>query len=268
MVAKMTEYHSIPLKISASDNNKKRNKIKKYFNTTLYIIIPIILIIVGFSSFFIKVEGNFNIKFLGLILIIIGSIVAILLIKNPAPSDQEIDIFLSDDIKELQNRALERLNIDSSELIRDSIVIRGPIFWKPNGVSKEEVLWKTGKDKITRFNINAITIITLTEHKLSAYQCDYNFMRGVPLNERDIEFFYIDVVAVSTRDAATAEQHTLPNGTSIKQAQFFKLSVPNESIEVLVDSGDLRRYTGGTMPDTGLDNAIKALRKVLSEKKI
>lgn len=92
-------------------------------------------------------------------------------------------------------------------------------------------------------------------------------MRGVPLNEQDDEFYYKDVVAVSTRDAST--NYTLPNGALMKRVQLFKLAVAGgDSINIVVNSADLVEFTGGTIVETGLDNAIKALRKVLGEKKI
>ncbi|MEM9450818.1 MAG: hypothetical protein AAGA75_20130 [Cyanobacteria bacterium P01_E01_bin.6] len=184
-----------------------------------------------------------------------------------APGDNAIDAWLVDDINYLQKRSLERLNIDESELIRDSVIIRGPILWQTSGIPSQELVWKKGKDKLTRFNVNAITIVHLTEHKLSSYQCTFNFMRGVPLNEMDDEFHYRDVVAVSTRDDST--NYTLPNGSLMKQAQLFKLSVSSgDSIKAIVSSADLLQFTGGNIPDTGLDSAVKALRKVLLEKKV
>jgi hypothetical protein len=92
-------------------------------------------------------------------------------------------------------------------------------------------------------------------------------LKGVPLNESDDEFHYRDVVAVSTRDDST--NYALPNGTIMKQAQLFKLAVSSgDRIEVIVNSSELLKFTGGSIVDTGLDTAIKALRKVLGEKKI
>lgn len=41
-----------------------------------------------------------------------------------------------------------------------------------------------------------------------------------------------------------------------------------DSIQAVVNSTDLLQFTGGKILDTGLDEAVKALRKVLSEKKI
>lgn len=246
--------------MSASSEDEKRKRIRNYFAKPK-LKWPIILIVLGL---FISSQSS-----IGLILLIAGGVWFFLEVKPllDAPGDQTIDSWLVDDIEQLKKRSLERLNIDEAELIRDSIVIRGPILWDTNGVPINELTWKKGKDERVRFSINAITIVHLTEHRLSSYQCNYNFIRGVPLNEQDDEFHYRDVVAVSTRDEST--NYTLPNGILMKQAQLFKLAVSSgDSISVIINSADLVRFTGGTIIETGLDKAVKALRKVLGEKKM
>jgi hypothetical protein len=254
----MTISQHASLTTSVSED-EKRQRIRSYFAKPK-LKWPLILIVLGILTL---AAG------IGLIFLIAGGIWLFLefMPSMNAPGEQTIDAWLIDDIKQLENRSLERLNIEKSELIRDSIVIRGPILWNTNGIPNNELAWKKGKDERVRFSINAVTIVHLTEHRLSSYQCDYNFMRGVPLNERDDEFHYRDVVAVSTRDEST--NYTLPNGTLMKQAQLFKLAVSSgDSIDVVVNSADLVKFTGGTIVETGLDNAIKALRRVLGEKKM
>lgn len=253
----MSESTNIALSDSMLED-KKRDHIKKYFKKPK-IKWAIILIIVGLLLLSSKL-------YFGLLLLFAGAGWLFYELK-PVIDDKTIDTWLINDMSDLNKRSLERLNIDESELIRDSVVIRGPILWETSGIPDNELAWKKSKDKQIRFSINAMTIIHLTEHKLSSYQCDYNFIRGVPLNERDDEFHYRDVVAVSTRDDST--NYTLPNGSLMKQAQFFKLSVSSgDSIQVIVNSRELVDFTGGTISDTGIDEAIKALRKVLGEKKI
>jgi len=249
---------NVSLATSVSENDK-RKKIRNYFARPK-LTWPIVLIVIGLLTLLAGI---------GLILLIVGGIWLFIEVQPllDTPGDQTIDAWLVDDIEQIKKRSLGRLNIDKSELIRDSIVIRGPILWNKNGIPSDDLAWKKGKDERTRFSINALTVVHLTEHRLSSYQCDYNFMRGVPLNEQDDEFHYRDVVAVSTRDDST--NYTLPNGNLMKQAQLFKLSVSSgDSIEVVVNSTDLVNFTGGSIMETGLDNAIKALRKVLGEKKI
>jgi hypothetical protein len=258
----MTASNSIALSNGVSED-EKRKRIRNYFKKP-QLKWAIILLVIGLLML-----SSSSTLGLGLLLLLAGGGWFFFELKPvmDAPGDKTIDAWLIDDINYLKKRSLERLNIDESELIRQSVVIRGPILWETRGIPAKELAWKKGKDKRIRFSINAVTIVHLTEHKLSSYQCDYNFIRGVPLNERDDEFHYRDVVAVSTRDDST--NHSLPNGTLMKQAQLFKLAVSSgDSIQAVVNSSDLLQFTGGTMPDTGLDDAVKALRKVLSEKKI
>lgn len=246
-----------------NSEDQKRQRIRNYFKV-LKLKWPIILL--GIGLLMLSQSSSAGI---GLLVLIAGGLWLFFEIKPimDAPGDHTIDTWLVDDIEDLKKRSMDRLNIEETELIRDSVVIRGPILWSTHGVPAEELIWKKGKDERIRFSINSITVVHLTEHRLSSYQCDYNFIRGVPLNERDDEFHYRDVVAVSTRDDST--NYTLPNGILMKQAQLFKLSVSSgDSIQVIVNSSDLLKFTGGSMLDTGLDSAIKALRKVLGEKKI
>ncbi|MEQ9669880.1 hypothetical protein [Coleofasciculus sp. G2-EDA-02] len=245
-----------------SSEDDKRRRIKNYFAKPK-LKWPIILMVIGLI---ILTQSS-----IGLIFVLAGGIWLFIEVKPlfDAPGDQTIDAWLINDIESLKKRSLQRLNIDESELIRESISIRGPILWETNGIDTKELACKKGKDGRIRFSINAITVVHLTEHRLSSYQCNYNFIKGVPLNEQDDEFHYRDVVAVSTRDEST--NYTLPNGNLMKQAQLFKLTVSSgDSIAVIVNSDDILKYAGGTgtIVETGLDNAIKALRKVLSEKKL
>jgi hypothetical protein len=259
----MTASDSIELSNGISEN-EKRQRIRNYFKKP-QLTWAIVLLVVGLLML-----SSSSTLGLGLLLLLVGGGWLFFELKPvlDAPGDKNIDAWLIDDISHLKKRSMERLNIEEIELIRkDSVVIRGPILWETRGIPVKELTWKKGKDQRIRFSINAVTIVHLTQHKLSSYQCDYNFIRGVPLNERDDEFHYRDVVAVSTRDDST--NYTLPNGILMKQAQFFKLAVSSgDSIQAVVNSSDLLQFTGGTMPDTGLDDAVKALRKVLGEKKI
>lgn len=257
----MKNSQSYPLK-NLSSNDDKEQRIRNYFKK-LKLKWPIIILVIGF----ILLLSSSTVGF-GFFLLLTGGAWLFFEYKSimDAPGDQTIDAWLIDGIEQLKKRSMERLNIDESELIRDSVIIRGPILWDTPGIPMNELAWKKGKDNDIRYSINAVTVVHLTEHKLSSYQCEYNFIRGVPINERDDEFHYRDVVAVSTRNEST--NYTLPNGTSMIQAQMFKLAVSSgDSIQVVVSSQELVSFTGGHMSDTRIDDAVKALRKVLSEKK-
>ena len=51
-------------------------------------------------------------------------------------------------------------------------------------------------------------------------------------------------------------------------AQAFRLSVVSgDNIEVTIGSSKLEEITGGTLPETGAENAVRVIRAQLREKK-
>jgi len=249
---------------TSPEEDKKRKEIRKYFLGKPNLRLPFIGILIGGFAFLFT-----EYRLIGIVLVILACLWLIYQLRSTVsgPSDQTIDSWLLEDLVGLKSRSIQRLNLDESEFNRDPLVITGPILWETVGAPKDEVAYKKGKDGLVRFSINGVTIIHLGEHKLSSYQCDYNLIRGVPLNERDDEYFYNDVVAVATREVAT--NYTLPNNQVMKQAQSFALSVSSgEQIKVVVTSGEIEKLTGGQIVSTGVDDSIKAIRAILREKKI
>ena len=266
----------------SSDDNRKRQMIRRYFARpgtkwplALLILGLVVLSIDSLASTPAQVGQALpefqkgQIRTLAILIALIGGAWLAVQIGRALgrASDATIDSWFHEDMNRLQRRALERLNLDQSQLMSEQLVIVGPILWEVHGVPKREICWRKGRDRLVRFSINAITILHLLEHKISSYQCDYNFIRGAPLNERDDEYYYRDIVAVSTREDST--NYTLPNNQIMKVAQSFTVSVASgERINVIINSFDIEKLTGGRTADAGADRAIKALRKTLSEKKI
>ncbi|MBE9066467.1 hypothetical protein IQ260_07360 [Leptolyngbya cf. ectocarpi LEGE 11479] len=251
--------------IKKDSNDIKRQRIGAYFLDDFIRVSIILCFLIGLIT---AIAG------IGIVLLVIGFILQQSRTQNPSPDDRVIDLWFAEDIEDLKRRSLERLNIDESELTQDSVIIQGPILWNVSGSSKEEIMWRKGDDGKVRCNLNSLTIIHLTEHKMSSYQCDFNFLRGIPLNERDDEFFYQDVVSISTRDVSAVKdeenkEYTLPSGQMLRQVQIFKLSVSSgDNVNVIVNSKEIREFVDGSIESTGLDAAIRALRKVLGEKKV
>lgn len=248
--------------------DKKRSKIKLYF-TKPTLLKPIILILIGLALWGRLLALNIP-GIVSYFIILVGGIWLYIGAKPlfDSPTDKVIDGWLLEDIENLKKRSLERLNIDGSELIREeSLVIKSPRLWTIRGIYDREITYRKGKDRIIRFSVYHITILHFTEHKLSSYQCDYNCIRGVPINEQDDEYFYKDVVSVATRDETT--NYTLPNNVIMKHSQAFVLSASSgDNIKVVVGSEELIKFANGSLPETGVDTAIRAIRRVLTEKKI
>lgn len=253
-----------PIADSAEDD-KKRRAIRRYFAKEPNRAWPIAVMAVGLLL--VLPDAS---RAVGALALLAGLawLVVPMIRTSALPDDQTIDMWLNQDIASLRQRALQRLNLDPQELKSEPLFIVGPILWQAPGVPPAEIRWKKGKDGRVRFSISSVTVLHLIEHKVSSFQCAYNFIRGVGLNERDDEYYYRDIVAVSTREESTNYQ--LPNRSVMRWAQAFTMSVASgERISVIVSSAELLRLTGGkTIADSGADKAIKALRKVLGEKKL
>jgi hypothetical protein len=241
--------------------SEKRTQIRKYF-TKPKLVLPSILLAVG-----ILLLLSADSRVVGLLIAIAVMIWFFIQLNLKPPSDETIDSWFREDMETVKKRSLGRLNLQDSPLYAESLVITGPILWNIAGILNTEIAWRKGKDGRARFSTNGVTVIHFTENKLSSYQCDYNFIRGVSLNEHDDEYYYKDVVAVHTSDEST--NYTLPNNQLMKHAQSFTLSVTSgERISVIIGSRDIVDLTRAELVDAGIDSSIKAIRKVLSEKKV
>lgn len=261
-------------------NRLPSERIRKYFKkrpgafgTVSLIIIGSLTIFGGFTQ-----AQNSNSHMAGVALIAMaagGFFVLIGLIRlfrsgGSGLTDSDIDNQLQNDLHDIAKVALDKLGLDEDDDLIDSrkepLILRGPILWTTSGIENKDLLWKKGKDNIVRFAINRVTVIYFSKHLLGAYACDFNFLKNVTLNERTDEYFYRDIVSVSTNETSTS--YTLPNGTKLTHSREFRLSLSNgEAIQVFIDSGKLTKITQGNIPTEEAEKAVQIIRKILKEKK-
>ena len=249
----------------------ERSQIKKYFKK--FPKWAVWMIIIGLPLL--------AAKFLGVIPIGLGiwGIVS----YYQKPSDEEMDAWIQEDLKEVRTRALGKTGLDPSELIAEPVIVYGPRFWNIGGA---EVGIKKGKDDIVRFMPLGVTVINFTPHQLLAYQCALDLTTGNSLSERTDEYFYRDVVSVSTQSKTfTWDRAALSaNARSVRQlaplliggklqfnaAEVFTLTTSGgTSIEVVLrDPKLIESAGGGSIPTDMADKAVQTVRKMLREKKI
>jgi hypothetical protein len=249
----------------------KRAQIKKYFKPfpkgAVWLIILGVPLLVAFG--------------LGVILIIIGSLKIVSWKRKP--SDRQMDVWTEEDLQGLEKKALKTTGLDESELVRESVLLTGLRFWNIGGA---EIGIRKGKDDTIRATPIGVTVINFTEHQLVAYQCALDLMTGNALSESTDEYFYQDVVSVSTQtesktwDEAMLSSNDLaktPLSALVKHgklqfnaANMFVLTTSGgTSIQVVMDDPTLiESLGGGTIPTDKADKAIQAIRKMLREKKI
>ena len=181
-------------------------------------------------------------------------------------SDSDIDKWLSEDVDKIARDSVSKLGLDKSLLARDAIVVRGPVLWKTNGVSEQDLKWKKGEDGAVRFAINRLTILQFTNQLLAVFTCDYNFLKGTCFNSETNEYYYQDIVSVRTGEESMP--YTLPDDVQIEHSRTFRITVSSgDSILVVIGATELEKFTSGKIPTKHADEAVQVVRTMLREKK-
>jgi len=183
------------------------------------------------------------------------------------PTDAQMDAWLDEDLRMLHPRVLAKTGTDPSELVAEPVMVTGPKLWE-NAYAHRG--FKRGKDNVLRFTPVSVTVINFTAHQLIVYACVLDLTTGNPLNENTDEYFYRDVVSVSTKTKSFSVP--MRDGTilQIDAAEMFQLTTSGgTSVEVLLRAPKIIQMMGGNgdIPTTRADKAIQSVRKMLREKK-
>jgi hypothetical protein len=181
------------------------------------------------------------------------------------PSDSQMDAWLEEDLKLLDKKALDKLNIDESEVVGEGVVITGPRLYNFGGAGWAH---KRGNDNILRYTPVDVCVINFTQNQLVSYTCALDLTTGNAVSENTDEYFYKDVVSVATK---TESRKVTLEGKVIQMnaAETFSLTTSGgTSISVMLsDPTFIEQMGGGTLPTTRAEKAINNIRKMLREKK-
>lgn len=200
------------------------------------------------------------------------------------PSASQVDRWLDQDLAQLKARAIEKCGLVGVELKSPTMVLTGPTF----DVSGADLAFKDDRKGEVRFTPVSVTILNFTQHQITGYQCALDRLTGNALAEGTDEFFYTDVVSVTTKtedftidkDRLTRKARKLLG----KQIRGGKLQIPETqrfilttsgttSIEVIIEAtfdklGRIIMGSGGDVDVDVADNAISSMRQMLREKKV
>jgi hypothetical protein len=250
---------------------EKREQIKQWFTYTETSIG--ILIAAGACALFailglfgMLASGNFSAG--GIVGLILFSIVPIVVFngyskKNNLPTENQLDTWLEEDIQSIiKNRPYDKLGVLKEDLVAESLLVVGPIFWNTSGFSQEDILTKKGKDGFNRYTTWTIQVFAFTENYLCSYKCHYNWIKNTYINESTNEFFYKDVVSVKTDTISSA--YTLINGQRLVHSEAFQLKLAGDEITVITNDASLN--TSSVMVSKA-EKAVQSIRAMLRDKK-
>lgn len=234
---------------------EKRAQIKKYFKT--FPKWGVWAIVIGLPLLAAKGAG--------IVPIAIG--IWALVDWSKKPTDAQMDAWMEEDLAALNTKALSKTGIDTSELVGDPVMVVGPRFWN---IANAEVAYKKGKDGVLRFTPMGVSVLNFTENQLIAYECALDSMTGNPLNEGTDEYYFRDIVSVSTKTKSMSVQVAGTGMLQLNSAETFELTTSGgTSIEVVLRDPSLIQMMGGSgeIPTSRAERAIQTLRKMLREKK-
>lgn len=241
----------------------KNEIVKNYFKSIgCGFIIPIII---GAATCFLGSDSGAAIA-IGILFCIIGIAWAILAAKKIVP-DQKFDEIKNEYLENLKAVARQKVDIDESELITDCDVLVGPKLWNIGGA---EVHHKKGDDKILRYTPLNVTILNYTANQLLSYTCVFDMTTGKALNETTDEFFYKDIVSVSTKtESKTFVTDDKKETLQLNAAEMFYLKTAGgNGIEVVLSDPTLAKEMGdGEFDKSGADKMLQSIRRMLREKK-
>lgn len=243
-------------------NLEKRDAIKRYF--AKFPSYAVIFIIAGAG---LLATDEISTKVGGFVLLILGTLIIWNWIKQP--TDKQMDQYIAEDLLTVTNKSLTKSDVDRSQLVSELLTLTG---FRIENAAGADYNWKKGKDGVSRFTPINFTAIIMTENQLVTYNSALDLMTGNALNETTDEYFYKDVVSVST-ETSSATFVDPKNKNSVQQlhtAEFFKLTTSGgTSIKVFIKDPKLIEMIGNSaLPGTDAEKAVQSIRKMLREKKV
>jgi hypothetical protein len=226
-------------------------EVKKYFNSDgVGCIGPCFLglglvALIGGDSFSARLFGGF---------MLIAGILWIGFSTNSLKiTDSDVDLYTEEQLKKLQDKGLQKLSLDESELVANSFVITGPIFvFDKNKIVTAGYIRK-GNDHRFRFALLKVVVLYLLKEQLMIYQARLNLKDNLVDHESTEEYFYSDIVSLTTApdDKDDGEVFTIMTSSG------SGLKVPLSSSAFPRDKAVLNQ----------VENTVLAIRKMLREAK-
>jgi hypothetical protein len=240
---------------------QKRNSISAYFEPVpwMWIVLLSVLGIISITTYI----------YIGILLI--GIAIWLYISTTKKPTDKQIDQFIAEDILSLKYSSLKKMGVDGSQLARESMDLKSWRLWETGGA---QVKFKKGKDGVIRYTPIDVIWLHFGKDQLMVYRCALDILKGTPLSVSTDEYFYKDIVSLSTKTESQTRSVTL-NGEEKKiqlnSAEIFELRTSGgTAISMFLNDPklvELLDIKEGNMPPSEVENVIQSVRKMLREKK-
>lgn len=182
------------------------------------------------------------------------------------PTDEQMIAWLIKDLKEVvKPRSIEMLSLNYSDIKPENfIIIPVPIFWQTPGINPEMILREPCSDGFI-YTTYRVQIIVLTQHYISLYKCNYNWLENNIISQSTNEFYFQDITSirndVQNLDFMNIDDETQPIGVG----KVFHLS--NVSGENMIVISDIPSLQSMGVISVKLDYLVSLIRMILRNRR-
>jgi hypothetical protein len=184
------------------------------------------------------------------------------------PSDRQVQAWLAESLKRLEEEALRALGLTRSEIVSAPLLIMSEILEPELDMefTAADIQYKVAHDGTLFFSVYFVTLIFFTQRHMAIFQCDFNFVEDESIDEDTYESHYEDMVVLSTTQKSFTDLKTKDR---VKWAEQFNISFPSgQSIPIWVSNDQIFVITGGDkLPATDAERAISVIRSKLRDVK-
>jgi len=187
------------------------------------------------------------------------------------PSVQHMYNWLMEDLnKKIKNRATSVLRLNMKDLrLENFLIVPYPLYWSEPGVDPVTILRRETEEDHFIYSIWKVQVIALAKNYISFFNCTYDWMNDVILNERTNEFFYDDISSVKN-DVKSIERRFIDQDEEDeenKKLTTFVFKVTNMSSDSLSVITKIPELNYSPSIEVSLEKAVQALRITLRKRR-
>lgn len=251
---------------------ENREKLVKNYFTKKSLVRPIIVAIMGLLMLLI---GAVTVGILGII--VGGAMIAYNIVVKKAATDSQIDELVEKELEKITLRGLEKMGLDASEVnLISPITIK--TYHQKDLNKDDKAYFRTGEDGTLRYSLVKGIVFYFSEKQVYCYTNVVSLASGGSYKETTDEYFYSDIVSVSTVSNSVEEfgkkidKLSGKVKTSLKKVVYdvesFNLTTSGgTSVSANIRDSNAERIYGGTLEVESTEKKIRAMRNLVRERK-
>ena len=183
------------------------------------------------------------------------------------PEDGQIVSWLIKDLKQtVKPRSITTLGLNMSDVRAENfIIIPVPIYWETPGTDPSEILRSPLEDGTYIYTMWRVQILVLTQHYISLFKCNYNWLANSISGISTNEFYFQDISSI--RDDIREIEYNFIDNAEQKIGAGRVFCVTNFSGEYLTVINEIPSLSAPKSVAVNLEYIVSLLRMILRNRR-